>query len=361
MSSAASRIAKLSQLEYERNRLLKRIEPLVESGKGEDAIKQIEEAKRLTKELEEERIKVEKLQEEETMKSAAEKEASEAVVEESEESAGNAENDKAIEQEDMEWAKGKISELMAERDEYLEKIEMLIKEKEAEKAAVKVEAAANLSEELKSRTTELSGHINTAKKLTEDLSTERARLGEIRAKEESKIEKVAVKLPKLDRAVLNAISLGYVSPKKLSKKLNIDKEAVKEKIDELIRNDYVKDPSDPIADLLNILRLSIIISFIEVLTTRKLIHTLVLTSKGYDNIDEETVAKISERIEHREEIVERVLGWVLGTVISIIRPVVNYVVAILSLLQLGISVVKELPSIIVWGLKLWSSGAFSSK
>ncbi|MDY6864618.1 MAG: hypothetical protein SVY15_01420 [Halobacteriota archaeon] len=348
MSSSVKREAKLAQLESDREKLLRDIEPLVKEGDTEETIKKIEDAKYIADKLEEKRPAVEE----------DEEEASATIMPKDGDVMGSVEQAGERTTTTDEWATAKIDDLISERDELVEKLEAMV-EKERSGALTEsskhVEMAAKLSEELRNRSSELNGQIGIAKRVTNSLSSEMAKLEGIRLKEESKIRK-PTDVNSFDRLVLNAIALGFETPYSISKMLNINKFVAREKIKKLISAGHVKDPSDPIVDLMTVLRMDSLIRLLDIFTTRKLTHAYILTGKGYDQVDPETMDKIMARLEEKEHIVERVVGWVLGTVISFVKPIANYLVAIIGLLQLGVGVVREIPSILKMGLRLWVSG-----
>jgi|GEM_PF-4431543 len=350
MSSSVKREAKLTQQESERDKLLRDIEPLVEEGDAEDAIKKIEDAKYITDKLDEERSTIEKNEDgtSATMLNDGD------VMESVEQAV-----DSAATTEDNELAKAKIDDLMVERDELVEQLGAMVEKERSEalsESAKHVERAAKLSEELRNRSSELTGQIGIAKRMTDNLSVEMAKLEGIRLKEESKTKKATIGESSFDRMIINAIALGFETPSSISKMLNINKFVAQEKIKKLIIAGHVKDPSDPIVDLLTVLRMDSLIRLLEILTTRKLTHTFILTDKGYDQVDVETFDKIMAKLEAKEHIIEKIVGWGLGTVVSIIKPIANYLVAVIGLLQLVVGVVREIPSILKMGLRMWVSG-----
>ncbi|VUT24499.1 MAG: hypothetical protein MOIL_00544 [Candidatus Methanolliviera sp. GoM_oil] len=350
MNSSVKREAKLTQLESERDKLLRDIGPLVEDGDAEDAIKKIEDAKYITDKLEAERSAIEK-SEDEASATMLDDDGVMESVEQAGESAATTENN--------EWAKAKIDNLVAERDELIEALGAMVEKERSEalsESAMHVERAAKLSEELRNRSSELTGQIGIAKRMTDSLSVETAKLESIRLKEESKAEKATIGENSFDRMVINSIALGFETPSSISKMMNINKFVAQEKIKKLIVAGYVKDPSDPIVDLLTVLRMDSLIRLLEVFTTRKLTHAFILTDKGYDQVDAETFDKLMAKLEEQEHILERVVGWGLGTVVSIIKPIANYLVAVIGLIQLIVGVVREIPTILRMGLKMWVSG-----
>jgi hypothetical protein len=163
-----------------------------------------------------------------------------------------------------------------------------------------------------------------------------------------------VGLMKFDRMILSGIALGHDTPLKLSQHINVDREDIKREIEVLTGGGYVKDPDDPIVGVLNFFRLGRLIDLIEWFTTRKLTHRLVLTNIGYDSIDEETMNNIDARL-RSEGIIERIVGWLLSWIVGILRPILNIILAALGLLSLVMTVIGELPSIIIWVVKLWLS------
>lgn len=349
MSSSVKREAKATRLESERDKLLRDIETLLEEGDAEDAIKKIEDAKYITDKLEKERLTIKSDETDPSAKMLNDNDVMEPV-----EQAGGS----PATTEKEEWTKAKIDELVAQRDELIEKLEAMVEKERSQtlsETAMHVKTAAKLSEELRNRSSELNGQVGIAKRMADNLGAEMAKLEGIRLKEEAKLKK-PTGISSFDRLVLNSIALGFETPSSISKMLNTNKFVAREKIKKLIGAGYVKDPSDPIVDLLTILRLDALIKLLEIFTTRKLTHSYILTDKGFDALDCETMDKMMRKLETKEHFLERIVGWALGTVTSIVRPIANYLVAVLGLLQLVASTVREIPSILRMGLRLWVSG-----
>ena len=255
----------------------------------------------------------------------------------------------------------KIKELEDKRDALLNKIDSFIEEGKAKEAIEQVEVAARLTQEMDKKSAELTTQLQLAERLTKDLGRERSHMEAARRQQVQALERPSEKLPKYDRIILNGIALGYQTPRKLSRHLNMDINTIQAKIDELNTKSLVKNSSDPVIEFFEFLRLNIVVDILELLTTRKLTNGYILTDAGYNVLEGETLKRIAKRLELHENIVERLVGFGLGVAISFIKPLMNYLLAIIGLLRLGINVVRELPSIIMWVIGLWVSGVFSQK
>jgi hypothetical protein len=154
------------------------------------------------------------------------------------------------------------------------------------------------------------------------------------------------------RMILNAIPLGYESPKRLSRHLKIDEESIEGEIGALISNGYVRDPGDPRVGFLSRIKLGFMIDTFEFLTTRKFLHELVLTEKGYDNVEEETIQKIRLRLSINEGPFERIWGWIVCLIAEILRPIAWAGMLLLDLLRVALELVRDIPLIITWVMNL---------
>ena len=326
----------VGELEVRRGDLLHDVRPLVEIGRTQEAIKRIQEASKLTEQMKR------KKEVEKKVKSLGETDAAALLAKLKEE-------------------RKKIAGLETEREVLLGKIDALIEQGKTDEAVKKIEYATKLSQELDRKSENLTNQLELAKELTTNLSRERSRMESIRKQQELVLVKPTKELSNFSRIILNGISLGYQTPRKLSKQLNMDEKAIKTEIDGLISKGYVKDSSDPVVEFFELLQLGKLVDFIEVFTTRKLTTGFVLTDKGYNELSNETLQQISARLELHENIPERVVGWAFGLGISVARPVLNYVMAIVGLLGLVFTVIREIPSILKWVLELWVSGIFSEK
>lgn len=326
----------IGDLELMRGTLLHDVKPLIEVGKTKEAIKRIEEASKLTDQLERKKEIIEKL--------------------------------KSFDQSDvtallksLKEDKKKIADLEGERDILLGRIDTLIEQGKTEEAVKQVEFATKITQDVDRRSLDLTNQLGLAKELTINLGRERSKMEAIRKQQEYIIEKPSKELANFSRVVMEGISLGYQTPRKLSKQLNMDKDTIDSELNGLVNKGFVTDSSDPVVDFFEMLQLGKLVDFIEGFTTRKLTNGFVLTGAGYNELGEETIQTISARLEMHENIPERVVGGVLGLVISVVRPILNYILAVAGLLGLVFTVVKEIPSIFKWVLELWVSGIFSEK
>ena len=336
MNLASIQGAVVGDLELIRGNLLQEVKPLIEIGRTQEAVKRVQEATKLTEQLERKKEIREKA------KSLDQSDATTLLKK-------------------LKDDRKRIADLEIERDVLLQRVDALIGQGKTEEAVKQVGFASEISQDLDRKSMDLTNQLELAKELTTNLGRERSRIESIRKQQELVFEKPSKEIPNFSRVVLNGISLGYQTPRKLSRQLNMDKNIIQTELDSLVSKGFAIDSSDPVIDFFEMLQLGKLVDFIEVFTTRKLTNGFVLTDTGYNELGDETLLTISARLEMRENIPERVVGGVLGLVISVARPILNYILAVAGLLGLVFTVVKEIPTIFKWVLELWVSGIFSEK
>jgi hypothetical protein len=178
------------ELEAERERILEGLESLVESGRGEEAVENVKAAGKITEEINRRKEEVlGRLKEEEN----------------------NLEEERSA----LEREIGRLSEEQKGRKMKLEAIRGLEKpEPIVEEEEKTVEEPAEVSEEVRPAGIEPEMEVEPSEE-KEGLS-------------------------KVDHAILKGISMGYKSPKKLSKAINIDKNVIKDRMEELTKMGYLK-------------------------------------------------------------------------------------------------------------------------
>jgi hypothetical protein len=82
------------------------------------------------------------------------------------------------------------------------------------------------------------------------------------------------------------------------------------------------------------------------------LHELVLTEKGYDNVEEETIQKIRLRLSINEGPFERIWGWIVCLIAEILRPIAWAGMLLLDLLRVALELVRDIPLIITWVMNL---------